>query len=81
MSIRIHLNSQHPVYTNLDILSGTIILSLGREEPFNNIIVKLECESKTRLSAPREDGRRQDIEFELHKVSLDSPCAKRSLTA
>ena len=68
MSIRIHLNSQHPVYTNLDVLSGTIVLCLSREEPFNNIIVKLECESMTRLSTPRADGRRQDVEFEMHKV-------------
>ena len=47
-------------------------MSLSREETFTAIVVKLECESRTRLAAPRDDrrGDRYDQELEVHKVRL-----------
>lgn len=69
MAVRIYLDNPNPVYSNLDIISGKAVLSLNREEAFTAIVVKLECESKTKLASPRSDGRRDyDVELEVHKV-------------
>jgi hypothetical protein len=77
MSLRLLL-SQNPnyVYTNLDTISGRVVLSLPREETFSQITVKLECEARTRLAAPREGqrGQRYEQELEVHKV--DYPQAR-----
>ncbi|KAI8633662.1 hypothetical protein F5Y19DRAFT_247675 [Xylariaceae sp. FL1651] len=50
MSIRIALDKPPEFYTNLDFVSGRVILSLNRPETIGNIIVKLEGESRTALS-------------------------------
>ena len=57
MSVRIHLEKVGGVFTNLDTISGKIVLNLTREETFGGITVKLECESRTRLATPRDDRR------------------------
>jgi hypothetical protein len=71
MAVRIRLDNPNPVYTNLDVISGKALLSINKEEAFTAIVVKLECESKTRLAAPRIDASRRqnsDVELEIHKV-------------
>ena len=69
MAVHIQLNRINSVHTNLDIISGKAVLSIHREEAFTAIVVKLECESRTKLVAPNQ-GRRRDYEAELecHKV-------------
>jgi hypothetical protein len=56
MSVRVHLDDPHAFYTNLDFISGRIILNLSREDTISAILVKLEGESKTRMPIP-EDAR------------------------
>ena len=51
MSIRIALDNRPEFYTNLDIVSGRIILGLNRPEQVGSIVVKLEGESVTALES------------------------------
>ncbi|KAI0206970.1 hypothetical protein F4808DRAFT_447556 [Astrocystis sublimbata] len=58
MSIRIALDKPPEFYTNLDFISGRVIIVLQRPETIGNIIVKLEGESRTALilrSDPRNE--------------------------
>lgn len=61
MSIRIALDDQPEFYTNLDFVSGRVLLALNRTEQIGNIVVKLEGESATALQVPKnysnESGR------------------------
>ena len=50
MSIRVQLNKPHAFYTNLDVVTGRVILNLPRDEAIAAIVVKLEGESRTRLA-------------------------------
>lgn len=59
MSVRIALTSPPEFYTNLDVISGKVILGINRPETIGAIIVKLEGESKTALGAP--DAGLQDV--------------------
>ena len=69
MSVHIVLDQDSAIYTNLDIVSGRVMLKLAREETIIGIVVKLECESRTRLAAPNEDRRgAYETELEVHKV-------------
>lgn len=74
MSVVVRLDNPHSFYTNLDVISGKVILSLPREETISSIIVKLEGESKTTLLRPpptrNEPPRRgQDqVLVENHKI-------------
>ncbi|KAI0387134.1 hypothetical protein F5Y04DRAFT_77501 [Hypomontagnella monticulosa] len=80
MSIRIALDNAPEFYTNLDFISGRVILSLQRPETIGNVIVKLEGESHTALTvpgdrddyyrsrAPASDGRVGNIVTENHKI-------------
>lgn len=52
MSVRIALDNPPEFYTNLDFISGRILLSLNRPEPVSGIVVKLEGESNTALTIP-----------------------------
>lgn len=52
MSIRIALDKQPEFYTNLDHVTGRIILGLNRSEQVGTIVVKLEGESVTALQVP-----------------------------
>ncbi|TGO19115.1 hypothetical protein BTUL_0006g01520 [Botrytis tulipae] len=54
MSVRIQLDNPHSFYTNLDFISGRVILNLTSDEAVSRIVVKVEGESKTRLSRPPE---------------------------
>ncbi|KAI0016017.1 hypothetical protein F4780DRAFT_761347 [Xylariomycetidae sp. FL0641] len=55
MSIRIALDKPPEFYTNLDFVSGRVLLSLNRPENIGNVIVKLEGESRTALALPTRD--------------------------
>lgn len=74
MSVRIQLVRPFAHFTNLDHISGNVILNLTTDETVSAIIVKLEGESRTRLAAgPRpaviERHDRNRVEIEVHKVS------------
>ncbi|OQE29566.1 hypothetical protein PENSTE_c002G02753 [Penicillium steckii] len=66
------LDSQHKHYTNLDFLSGKVVLSLPTEAAIGGIQVKLEGESRTRLSGPRNphnvNSDKKRNESEVHKI-------------
>ncbi|KAI9817260.1 MAG: hypothetical protein M1827_001373 [Pycnora praestabilis] len=72
MSVRVQLDRPHAHFTNLDFITGRVILYLQNDQTVTNIVVKLEGESKTRLSGPRSvyDNRpdRRNTELEIHKV-------------
>ncbi|KAI2467005.1 hypothetical protein F4781DRAFT_403583 [Annulohypoxylon bovei var. microspora] len=57
MSIRISLDNPPEFYTNLDFISGRVILVLHRPENIGNVIVKLEGESRTALTVPSPSDR------------------------
>ena len=76
MSLRIHLDGPSATYTNLDIVTGRVILNLPAQASFSSIIVKLEGESRTRLQGIRpgaySDGQqgKPTTETEFHRVSM-----------
>ncbi|KAI1207226.1 uncharacterized protein F4807DRAFT_436238 [Annulohypoxylon truncatum] len=57
MSIRISLDAPPEFYTNLDFISGRVILVLHKTENIGNVIVKLEGESRTALTVPSPGDR------------------------
>lgn len=74
MSVRIHFDRPEVHFTNLDFVTGKVIVHLVADAAISAVTVKLEGESRTRLSGPklaynneRSDKRR--TEFEWHKVS------------
>ena len=81
MSVRIQLDKPHVHFTNLDFITGRVILSILNNEKISAILVKLEGESRTRLAEaqlPQLDYRgrnvvvprgREMVESELHMVS------------
>lgn len=52
MSVRIVLDDPHAFYTNLDFISGRVLLNLNSDENVSGIFVKLEGESRTILIRP-----------------------------
>ncbi|KAI0407587.1 hypothetical protein F4802DRAFT_517994 [Xylaria palmicola] len=72
MSIRIVLDKPPEFYTNLDFISGRVIVVLHRPETIGNIIVKLEGESQTALplqpERPDEYGVPGNRVTENHKI-------------
>lgn len=72
MSATILLDSRHTHYTNLDFLTGKVVLNLPTETAIGGIQVKLEGESRTRLSGLRnpnnEHSDKKRTELEVHKV-------------
>lgn len=74
MSASIHLDRPQPHFTNLDILTGKVQVHLPSETTIGAIQVKLEGESRTRLSGPRpgypDYSDKKRTELEVHKVSL-----------
>ena len=56
-------------FTNLDQISGKVVLRSGKSVDVNGIIVKLEGESRTRLlSPPGPNGEKPKPQLEYHKV-------------
>ena len=72
MSVRIQFDKPNACHTNLDFVTGRVILILQADATLQAITVKLEGESKTRLAGLKaaDAGRndRQKIELEVHKV-------------
>lgn len=77
MSVRIVLANPHTFYTNLDPISGRIILTLPTDETISGITVKLEGESRTILMRPsihptnthhQRREQRQGVASENHKI-------------
>ncbi|PGG98487.1 hypothetical protein AJ79_08859 [Helicocarpus griseus UAMH5409] len=71
MSVRIHLDRPHAHFTNLDYITGKVILQLTSDTPINFVVVKLEGESRTRLAAPKYPNSGNDkkrTEVEVHKL-------------
>ncbi|KIW34968.1 uncharacterized protein PV07_01697 [Cladophialophora immunda] len=73
MSVRIQFDQ--PVqrcYTNLDFVSGNVILILPNDATISAVTVKLEGESRTRLAVPKfpnnERSDKKRSELELHKL-------------
>lgn len=74
MSVKVLLDKPHAHFTNLDFITGRVVLTLGVETPITSIVVKLEGESRTRLAGPKyPHGERPDkkrTEIESHKVGM-----------
>ncbi|KAL6235726.1 hypothetical protein BDW75DRAFT_208861 [Aspergillus navahoensis] len=72
MSVVIHLDRPHKHLTNLDFLTGKVILTLQSEASVAGIQVKLEAESRTRLAGPKyphnEHSDKKRTELEVHKL-------------
>ncbi|RMD41418.1 hypothetical protein DV735_g3678, partial [Chaetothyriales sp. CBS 134920] len=69
MSVRIQLDQDPSApYTNLDFISGRVILVLSSDATISAVNVKLEAESRTRLMPPRERPDRKRAELEVHKL-------------
>lgn len=71
--ITVHLTLDRPLshYTNLDIISGKVLLRVTSQSNVDSVIVKLEGEARSRLlTPPRVDTReRPRPVLEVHKVS------------
>lgn len=72
MSATLHIESPHTHFTNLDFLTGKVVVALTSETQISGIQVKLEGESRTRLSGPRnphhEQSDKKRTEIEVHKI-------------
>ncbi|KAH7351022.1 hypothetical protein BKA65DRAFT_536078 [Rhexocercosporidium sp. MPI-PUGE-AT-0058] len=77
MSVRIVLDDPHTFYTNLDFITGRIVLNLSNDENISAIVVKLEGESRTILMRPMnvpnpqlyaQRQRREGVATENHKI-------------
>lgn len=71
MIVQLHLDQHdgYTHYTNLDVLSGEVILRVPKSDNVSSIVVKLEGESRTRLMAPVRPDRpdKQRPVLEVHK--------------
>ncbi|KAI9368283.1 hypothetical protein BJX61DRAFT_231280 [Aspergillus egyptiacus] len=71
-AVAIYLDRPHTHFTNLDFITGKVILTLHSETSVAGIQVKLEAESRTRLSGPRyphhEHSDKKRTELEVHKL-------------
>lgn len=71
----IQLDRPQSHYTNLDFITGRIVVNLSSETSISEISVKLEGESRTRLAGPRHPNQppqseKKRTELEVHKVSF-----------
>lgn len=68
MAATVKLDKPHSHFTNLDHITGRVVLQLHSDTAISAIHVKLEGESRTRLSTPRNDRDKKKAEIEVHKV-------------
>lgn len=69
MDARLVLERQGNVsFTNLDQISGKVVLRSQKSLDLDGIVVKLEGESRTRLLSPAGPGEKQKPQLEYHKV-------------
>lgn len=71
----VHIQFDQPparCYTNLDFISGRVILVLPSDASISAVTVKLEGESRVRLAVPKFPGNERSdkkrTELEVHKV-------------
>jgi hypothetical protein len=58
-------------FTNLDVISGRVVVRCSKSVDISTIVVKLEGESRTRLmSSGGPDGERPKPQLEYHKVRI-----------
>lgn len=76
MSVSIVLDRPHAHFTNLDFITGRVVLNIQSNENISAIAVKLEGESRTHLAVdsqlhePAAGPRARNFEeVEVHKVS------------
>lgn len=77
MSVSIILDTPHAHVTNLDFITGKVILNFPSNESISLIVVKLEGESMSRVDVGLQQVHEQGIgqrgrnfaEVEVHKVS------------
>ena len=73
-------------FTNLDEISGKVMLRCGKSADVSSIVVKLEGESRTRLLSPdvgpRNERPRPQVEYHkiLYKVDRLSAIRRRART-
>lgn len=67
MAATIRLDKPHNHFTNLDYITGRVVLQLHSDTAISAIHVKLEGESRTRLANP-PNGDKRKSEIEVHKV-------------
>lgn len=68
MLAHIVLDQSFSHYTNLDTISGKVIVKSPSSANISSIVVKLEGESRTRLiPPPNPNGDRQRPQLEFHK--------------
>ena len=71
MNVSIELDRQNKQYTNLDILSGRVLVRNPSPTGINSITIKLEGESVTRLySTGLYSGDKEKPLAEMHKVGV-----------
>ncbi|KAL1296585.1 hypothetical protein AAFC00_000082 [Neodothiora populina] len=69
MLAHIELDQNFSHYTNLDIISGRVVVKTPSSTNISSIVVKLEGESRTRLlPPPNPNGDRQRAQLEFHKI-------------
>ncbi|KAM3464581.1 hypothetical protein NHJ6243_002395 [Beauveria neobassiana] len=78
MSMRITLDNQPEFFTNLDIISGQVLLNLNRPEQIGGIVVKLEGVSNTILQPqyPFENGRDGRDGYSTSNAAINSESHK-----
>ena len=76
MSVSIILDRPHAHVTNLDLITGKVILTVPNNESISLIVVKLEGESISRVDVSLHQAHEQGMaqrgkygEGEVHKVS------------
>jgi hypothetical protein len=70
MSVQLFLDRPSTFFTNLDEITGKVVLRATRPETVNTITVKLEGESRTRLinqGRPGSNDKPRPV-LEVHKV-------------
>ncbi|KAK2736420.1 hypothetical protein FQN57_000753 [Myotisia sp. PD_48] len=82
MAVRIQLDKPLALFTNLDYISGKVILTLPVDTGISSIVVKLEGESRTRLAAnkyPNSERDKKRTEVETHKFPFNNDCLNNHL--
>ncbi len=73
MSVSVVLDQPGDIsFTNLVQISGRVVVQCPKELDVDNINVKLEGESRTRLLSPAATGEKQKPQLEYHKVWFTS---------
>lgn len=71
MNVQLHLDKPRNHFTNLDFITGKVVLRTRSQEDVDQITVKLEGESRTRLMSQGLQNTRHEKPrpvLEVHKV-------------